>query len=198
MPQGALLKVWARRLAALGAVFALAACVAKNNQVQPEPAAPEVAARTPAPVVSQAYETAAAAYAAGDYHRAAELFEPLARDDAAPALAQRAAYGLACSLLLAAETRDDYKAALAKWSQWQALAPRADAPEDPRMLTPLLHVLRQPSDNREAAKFSKADAECAKRLTEKEKEVRLLNNQIKALEKIHRDIQERKKELSSP
>jgi len=199
MPQGALRKVWMRRLAVLGAVVALAGCVAKNNQVQPELVVVGVSGKAPTPAVSPAYETATAAYAGGDYRRAAELFDSLAATAPDSALEQRAAYGLACSLLMAAETREEYKIALAKWSQWQAMPPRPDAPEDPRMLTPLLKILRQPwDDNRVAAKFSKADAECTKRLADKEKEVRLLVNQIKALEKIHREIQERKKELSSP
>ncbi|MBF0481042.1 MAG: hypothetical protein HQK81_11195 [Desulfovibrionaceae bacterium] len=204
MPAGALFTIWARRAVAIGAVFALAGCAAGNHPAQPEstglanPANAEIAAKAQMPGVSQMYETAAAAYGGGDYRRAAELFGVLAGDAADPVLARRAAYGQACALLLAAGAPEEYAAALAKWNAWAATPPRPEIAEDPRMLAPLLQVQRQPGGARDAAKPSKADAECARRLADKEKEVRLLVNQIKALEKIHREIQERKKELSSP
>jgi len=166
--------------------------------VQPEPALPVVSAPAATPAVSPEYGKAEAAYAGGDYRRAAELFDALGKDASDPVLARRAAYGLACSLLMSAETREEYKGALGKWNQWAAMAPVDGTREDPRMLGPLLQILRQPGDGREAPRPSKADADCAKRLADKDKEVRLLNNQIKALEKIHREIQERKKEISSP
>jgi len=198
MPQGALPPIWTRRLAAMCAALALVGCAAKAAPPEARPMAPEASAPAPAPAASPAYAAAAKAFAEGDYRLAAALFDTLAKDASDPALAQRAAYGQACSLLAVAETKDEFKAALAKWRQWEAMPARPGALEDPRMLGPVLKNSHQPGDNRDAVRPSKADADCAKRLADKEKEVRLLVNQIKALEKIHREIQERKKELSSP
>jgi hypothetical protein len=202
MPQGALRKIFGRGAVLACAVLLAAGCAAKSVTRDVPPVDTKVARDREAPADTSAYDWAAAVFARGEYRRAAELFDALSADAVDPALRRRAAFGSACSLLAAVETRDDFKAAKAKWKQWEALAAAenmgSSSGEDPKMLSPWLKNLRHPAENREAAKTAKADADCAKRLAEKEKEVKLLTNQIKALEKIHREIQERKKELSSP
>jgi len=73
--------------------------------------------------------------------------------------------------------------------------------EDPRMLTPLLErfaalYLRSTSD--EATSETDDDQRYKMLLREKDREIQNLRHKLEALEAIHREMEEKKKEMSSP
>ena len=176
----------------------LLACVAKQKP-QPEPVAPQLSEEQPEPL-SASFEEAAQAFDSGQYRKAAALFEILAAKDASPAETDRALYSLACARLMLAVNPDEYKKAMQALETWEKKA--GPTAEDPRMLLRALRFFKPPYHAREAQKEPKPakiqDPDCAKKLADKEKEVKLLQKQLNALETIHREIQEKKRGMTSP
>ena len=78
---------------------------------------------------------------------------------------------------------------------WANNVPPGGNGEDPRLLIPLIHVFRPAFAVKEAK--AAGDKECAKKLAEREQQVRRMQQQVKALETIHREIQEKKKGLTN-
>jgi hypothetical protein len=168
------------------------------------------------------WEEGMAAFQRGDYQGAQRYFEVVSKRALNEDLRRKGLYGLVCTRLLMAQTADDYNAALNLWGLWIRLAPSELVDEDPRMLALLLPRLYPteltnmslvpqvvlPSSLRSSdapvVKVVK-NKECEKQLRESDREVqrlkrqiRTLRLQIEALEAIHRKIQEKKKEVSSP
>jgi len=184
-------------------LLAQVACVPRTP-VPPAagPGAPP-AANLDALDVDTAYTEGLQAFWNGNYGGAAALFESSARRVEDQLLRSKALFGLACARLAAVENAEDLKAARAAWQEWEAASGGDACPADPRMVTPFLTKARlfaPPKEQREpkpqaapAPRPSAGEQDMAKRLQEKEKEVQLLQKQIKALETIHREIQEKKK-----
>ena len=87
-------------------------------------------------------------------------------------------------------------AALEMFDAWTKKSPPGGSGEDARFLVPLLKSYKPGF----ALKEQKAamDRDCAKKLTEREEQVRRsLQQQVKALETIHQQIQEKKKGLTN-
>ena len=156
--------------------------------------------------VNAAYARGLDAFWRGEYVLAAALFESVARKMDDQAYRSKALYGLACSRLAGASDAQDVKTALETWLEWEKTVMSQEGQIDPRMLTPFVRNVnvklnaQAARDNREARSQSQAaarpavsDQDLARRLQEKEKEVLHLQKQIKALETIHREIQEKKK-----
>jgi len=147
---------------------------------------------------NNSYAKAMGAFQTGDFQNAAARFEHLAGKDDNPAHAAKALYGLACSLLAKARSQDDMAAALAVWRKWQEIPNGPVHLVDPRMLTPFLEnpnifLQREQSDRQRPQPSKPNEPDLAKRLQEKEKRIQLLQKQLKALEVIHQEIQEKKK-----
>jgi hypothetical protein len=163
-----------------------------------------------------------AAFQQGDYEKAQRCFETVGKREASEGLRRKALYSLACTRLLLAQTAEDYQAALRLWELWNQLSPAQLREEDPRMMALLLprlysadltktppasHSVSQPlskTGNTQAVRVVK-DRECERQLRESDQEVqrlkrqiRTLRLQIETLEAIHRKIQEKKKEVSTP
>jgi hypothetical protein len=140
----------------------------------------------------------------GDFKKAAEIFEQLSADSQDADTARIAAYGLACARLILAETPESFDEAFRLWEAWRQLAPENLNAEDPRMLEPLLNKLERnlPEDKRAYQKrLEQKDKDIRwlqYRLKKKRTENQRLKHQIEALEAIHQDIQEKKKEMSEP
>ncbi|GFK92478.1 hypothetical protein NNJEOMEG_00303 [Fundidesulfovibrio magnetotacticus] len=192
----------ALRLALLTLALLAAACQPKTPVTEPRPEpAPITVAGADALDVDTAYTQAVEAFWSARYKAAAALFESISRRQDDQAYRARALFGLACARLAAAQNQDDLKAARDIWRQWEMASVGDPAQSDPRMLSPFLQndrLLAPARENREARpllppKPAPADADLARRLQEKEKEVLHLQKQIKALETIHREIQEKKK-----
>jgi len=184
--------------ALLAALLALSAASCAHTPRTAQTASPE-AARPETQAVSEAYAKAVRAFAAGDFQSAAALFESLSRPesrDCGPACRARAMYGLACSLLAKAASREEMDAALEAWQQWRIMAGASPDSGDARMLTPFLHnpnIFPRQKGQRQPEKSAANDQDLLKRLQAKEKQVQHLQRQIKALEAIHQEIQEKKK-----
>jgi hypothetical protein len=209
------------RWSALGLALALVGILgctslpaAKTAGEQPKAKASDVG--------SPLWEEGVSALQRGDYQEAARVFETLSKSTAIPERRHRALYALACTRLLTAQNPDEFNAALNLWNLWSHTAPAEITGEDPRLMTALLprlmpsaqanltpQQLAPPgkSDKTNAAPTVKVikDKECEKLYQESDREVQRLKRQIKtlrhqieALESIHRTIQEKKKEVSTP
>lgn len=136
------------------------------------------------------YDDGMKAFQGGDYSKALKLFEILSQDAKNESLRRRTLYALACIRLIQAKDPDEFNKAMISWDLWSRLAPMEKDDEDPRMLALLLkRIASLKADNNKV---------CEKLLQAKEKEIKALRHQIEALETIHREIQEKKKEVSSP
>ncbi|HAA02011.1 MAG TPA: hypothetical protein DCZ69_11165 [Syntrophobacteraceae bacterium] len=162
------------------------------------------------------------AFQQGDYETAQRCFEVVSKRAVNEGIRRKALYALACTRLLLAQTEADYQAALHLWGLWNQLAPAKLSEEDPRMMGLLLPRLYSaeltkatpatPSSFQPASKSGGnqtvkvvRDRECERQLRESDQEVQRLKRQIRtlrlqidALEAIHRKIQEKKKEVSTP
>jgi len=186
----------------------------------PEPAT-GVTARSET-AVSSAWEEGMRTFQAGDYKTALDLFEVVSTSSEMEALRHRALYAMACSRLVLAQDPEQFSAAMNLWELWSHSAPTESLAEDPRMLSPLLERCRPPAQrvkpdasempagnctrptSVQAVKLIK-DKDCEKLLQSKEREtlrlrrqIEALRHQSEALEAIHRKIQEKKQEVSSP
>jgi hypothetical protein len=163
-----------------------------------------------------------AVFQQGDYVKAQRCFEMVSEREVSEGLRRKALYSLACTRLLLAQTAEDYQAALQFWELWNQLTPAQLGEEDPRMMALLLPRLysadltkTSPASQSVSQPLSKTgnaqtvrvvrDRECEKQLRESDQEVqrlrrqiRTLRLQIETLESIHRKIQEKKKEVSTP
>ena len=184
--------------------LALAVC-AMSCVRQPQTAATQPVPEAPAPSAinvdaldtDTAYAKALNAYWIGDYKGAAAVFESLFNRVEDQADRSKFLFGLACARLAGAETPEEFRAARAIWVDWEKNALGANLQIDPRMLTAFLNNARFFAQPREPKVVKTPDMDCAKRLQDKEKEVMNLGKQIKALEAIHREIQE-KKRMTTP
>ena len=169
-----------------------------------------------------AWEEGFAAFQRGDYQTAQKYFEEVSKRARNETLRRKGLYGLACTRLVVAQTPDEYNAALNLWELWVQMASPELVCEDPGMVSQLLPrlyptELTKISPTSEVAPPSASrsgttptvrlikDKECEKQLRESDRElqrlkrqIRTLRLQIEALEAIHRKIQEKKKEVSSP
>jgi tetratricopeptide (TPR) repeat protein len=136
------------------------------------------------------YDEGMKAFQGGDYSKALKLFETLSQEAKDESLCRRTLYALACIRLIQAKDPDEFNKAMISWDLWSRLAPMEKDDEDPRMLAPFL--------KRIASLKAENNKVYQKLLQAKENEIKALRHQIEALETIHREIQEKKKEVSSP
>lgn len=188
-------------------MFACLVALAAGGCVGKKPAVEEPSAGTAITVetldVNEAYSRGLEAFWRGEYILAGALFESVARKVDDQAYRAKALYGLACARLASASDAQELKAALDTWLEWEKSVIAQEGQIDPRMLTPFVRSVKlnapPAKDVREGkaqaviSKPAATDQDLAKRLQEKEKEVLHLQKQIKALETIHREIQEKKK-----
>jgi hypothetical protein len=181
-------------------VLTVAACVPRKPAPEAPEASPSVQVNPDAMDVDTAYSEGMQAFWTGNFKTSAVLFENLAGRVDDQAFRARALFGLACSRLASAQNQEDLNAALASWQEWQVISTGSTDLTDPRMLTPFLlnpRLFTPAKDSHESrpqpARQTAGEQDLAKRLQEKEKQVLLLQKQIKALEAIHQEIQEKKK-----
>lgn len=185
----------------LGLLLTGASCTPKKSaEITLEPVA-QVVADPESLDVNTAYAEGLQAFWAGDYKSAAVLFDSLVRRQDDQTLRSKALFSLACARLAGAENPEDLKAAREIWLEWEKGASGTPPQADPRMLTPFVRRAKffaVPKEQAagvkpQAPKQASGEQELLRRLQEKDKEVQHLQKQIKALEAIHREIQEKKK-----
>jgi hypothetical protein len=173
------------------AALFLASCASKTPQPENTPGQPLV--NLEAMDNDTAYGEGLKAYWLGDYKRAAQVFEGLGNRTPDQNFNSKARYALACARLAAAGSQEEFNQALAQWLEWEKQSAATDCLADPRLLTPILKNYKISGASKEQRMLRPSDSDCLKRLQDKEKEVINLQKQIKALETIHREIQEKKK-----
>lgn len=160
-----------------------------------------------------AYVLAVDSYLAGQYEKAASIFQRLSGGTADAVVARKAYYGLACARLATAKTPAELHEALNIWNTWVQMTPEGLPSEDPRLVTPLLPrltpagstespaLLSQEEIDRELAS-SKRLAGCQEEsgkvreaLRRKTAEAEALRSQLNALDRLHQEITMKKKGL---
>jgi len=159
------------------------------------------------------YVLAVDSYLAGQYEKAASIFQRLSGDVSAPVLARKAYFGLACARLAMAKTPEDLREGLTIWNTWVQMTPESLASEDPRLITPLLPRLAASSSQAAPPMLSEVeiDRELARSqrlagcqeetgktkdlLRKKTAEAEALRSQLNALERLHQEISHKKKGL---
>jgi hypothetical protein len=161
----------------------------------------------------------------GAYEKAVPLFESLSRNGSTEELRLRALYALACSRLAAAKSQEEINSAMGLLERWSQSAPVSSHDEDsrlmmaalrrlvlslensqsvgPRAVSPTIGKPLQPPQ-KETIKVVR-DRECEVLLRSKDRDIQslrhqigVLKHQIEALEKIHREIQQKKEQVSPP
>lgn len=159
------------------------------------------------------YVLAVDSYLAGQYEKAASVFQRLSGDVGDPVLARKAYFGLACARLAVARTPEELREGLNIWNTWVQMTPEGLPSEDPRLITPLLPrlaaadgrsgppLLSEAEIDRELARSQRL-AGCQEEsgktkdlLRRKTAEAESLRSQLNALERLYQDISHKKKGL---
>uniref|UniRef100_I2Q379 Tetratricopeptide repeat protein n=1 Tax=Desulfovibrio sp. U5L TaxID=596152 RepID=I2Q379_9BACT len=187
--------------------LALAACLGcarhEPAPVAPLPApapaaAPAPAPETPAPAAERltSYDLGVRAYDAGEFKRAATLWREAATNDPDQAVRRRAMFALAAVKLTQAGSDSELSTAQDLLDAWAKSSPPGGSGEDPRFLLPAFKTFKPAFAVKEMR--ATLERECAKKLSEREEQVKKsLQQQVKALESIHQQIQEKKKGLTN-
>jgi hypothetical protein len=89
------------------------------------------------------YEIAIQVYQAGEYDKAAALFDEVAESTNDPLLEGKARFGRISSLLVGAATEKEYETALASWEAWSSEVGGSTPETDPRLLPPIMAALEK-------------------------------------------------------
>ena len=142
------------------------------------------------------YDLGVRAYEAGEVKRALSLWREAMTVEIDQSVRQKALFALASVKLSQAAGDAELSTALDLFDAWAKNSPPGGSGEDPRFLLPSLRAFKPAF----AVKELKAtmDRECARKLVEREEQVRKsLQQQVRALESIHQQIQEKKKGLTN-
>lgn len=160
-----------------------------------------------------AYVLAVDSYLAGQYEKAAFIFQRLSGNVADPIVARKAYYGLACARLATARTPQELHDGLNLWNTWVQMTPEGLPSEDPRLITPLLPRLTPFESTESPAMLSEEEIDRELRRTKrlasyheemgkvkdalrkKTAEAEALRSQLNALERLHKEITMKKKGL---
>lgn len=160
-----------------------------------------------------AYVLAVDSYLAGQYEKAASIFQRLSGDQTDPVVARKAYYGLACARLATARTPQELHEGLNIWNTWVQMTPEGLPSEDPRLITPLLPRLTPSGSTESTALLSEEEIERELRRTKrlvsyheemgkvkdalrkKTAEAEALRSQLNALDRLHQEITMKKKGL---
>jgi len=143
-----------------------------------------------------AYDRGVRAYDAGKLKKAVVAWREAADHGDDPAVRQRALFALAAVKLAQAGNETELAAALDLFDTWEQNALPGGSGEDPRFLVQVVRTFKPAFAVKEAK--SAAEKECTRRLAVREEQVRRgLQQQVRALETIHREIQEKKKGLTN-
>lgn len=143
-----------------------------------------------------AYDRGLRAYDAGEVKRAMTLWREAAALETDQEVRQKALFAMAAVKLAQAGSDAELTAALDMFDAWAKKSPPGGSGEDARFLLPVVRSFKPAF----ALKEQKAalERDCGKKLAEREEQVRKsLQQQVKALESIHQQIQEKKKGLSN-
>lgn len=134
------------------------------------------------------------------FSEALSLFENLARMHPSGSIHRFARYGIACTCMITAKTPTEMEAAMIDWVYWSQQMPEKYQHEDPRLLDQVLHNYRVYL-NKDAQRTKKWQIErkwFQNELKKKQAQIDELQRKIEAIETIHQDIQEKKRQITPP
>lgn len=180
----------------LGCARPHAAASVPTPAAVPEPAKPvKLAARDGQTSTASTYQAGLHAFDAGQWKKAAAVWRECLGSESDPAARQRALFALASVKLLLAGNDADLTMAMDLLDTWAGSNPPGGSGEDPRFLVALARAFKPGYALKETR--AAGDKECAKKLADRDQQVRRMQQQVKALETIHREIQEKKKGLTT-
>ncbi|WP_300155703.1 hypothetical protein [Solidesulfovibrio sp.] len=178
-------------------------CAKRETAAPPVPPTPPQVAEAPAPTAVSAaceptrnslYDQGVCSFDTGEVKRAMGLWRTAAGTDPDPAVRRKALFAMAAVKLAQANTDAEMAAAMEMFDAWSKASPPGGSGEEPRFLLPALRNLKPAAALREQK--AALERECAKKLAEREEQVRKsVQQQVRALETIHQQIQEKKKGL---
>ena len=187
---------WLLAMAGLGCARHPAAPVAAAPQLQTETPAPSPVKAPLATERETAYDRGVRAFDAGEVKKAVAAWRETLAHETDPAVRQRALFALAAVKLSLAASDGELAAAQEMLDIWQKNSPPGGSGEDPRFLVPVARAFKPAFAVKEAK--AALEKECARKLADREEQVRRgLQQQVRALESIHREIQEKKKGLTN-
>jgi len=163
-----------------------------------KPVAASPATTVPAHKAQQsqaAYDQGMRAFDAGEFKKATAVWRACLADETDPAARQRVFFALIAVKLVQAGNEADLTTAMDMFEAWLKDSPPGGSGEDARLLAPVLRTFRPAFALKELK--AAGEKECAKKLAERTEQVRRMQQQVKALETIHREIQEKKKGLNN-
>jgi len=141
------------------------------------------------------YQQGVQAFEDGDIKKAAKLWRDCLSMENAPAARQRALFALFSVKLAQAANEADLAMAMDIFETWLKNSPPGGSGEDARFLAPVLRTFHPAFALKEVR--AAGERECAKKLAERTEQIKRIQQQVKALENIHREIQEKKKGLTN-
>ena len=183
-------------------LFSIVGC-AKHEPVSVPQAPPSIVrppvvepAPWPEPAKTSSYTLGMRAYDAGDIQHAVVLWREAMATETDPAVRQKTLFALAAVRLSQANNESEFNTAMELLDNWAKKAPPGGNGEDPRMLLPALRLLKPMVVVKELK--ANLERECSRKLSQREDQIRRsVQQQLRALESIHQQIQEKKKGLTN-
>ena len=203
MAQSVCFRIGRRILFSGGALALLLGLGCARHVESPAVVAPQPAVSAPVSALivckmekQTVYDQGVCAYDAGEVKQALDLWREAATTEIDRPQRQKAMFALAAVKLSQAATDTELSTAMDLLEAWAKGSPPGGSGEDPRFLLPAVRAFR-PGFALKELKAS-MERECAKKLSEREGQVRKsLQQQVRALESIHQQIQEKKKGLTN-
>ena len=152
----------------------------------------------------EVYKEGLQSYKNGDYAQARKEFEKLLQRTNDPLLKRKAKFARACSVLAGADSTKEQGQGMRLWEEWALDAPEIFLYENPHLVYPVLKdyylhkVAAQKSKEEEQAEQKSQQAKVKslqKKINKLRQHNRRLLEQLKALEKLYQDLQQRRKNL---
>ncbi len=142
------------------------------------------------------YDEGLRAYDAGDVKRAVAAWRKVLAGETDRSVRQKALFALASVKLAQAGGDTELAAAMDLFDAWSKGSPPGGSGEDPRFLLPVLRAFKPAFAFKELK--SSMDKECSRKIAERVEQARKsVQQQVRALETIHQQIQEKKKGLTN-
>ena len=165
----------------------------------PQPAAAESVLSATAAVrvdPDSPYEEGMRAYKEGRTKEAVVFWREAMATETDQVVRQKSLFALASIKLAQAGSESEFNTAMELLDTWAKKSPAGGNGEDPRLLLPALRLLKPTCSVKEIK--ASLEREYAKKMAQREEQIRRnVQQQLRALESIHQQIQEKKKGLAN-
>jgi TolA-binding protein len=150
------------------------------------------------------YKQGLQSYRNGKYEQSGKEFKRLLKETNDPVLERKTKFALACSALAGAQSTQELAAGMRLWEEWSLDAPENFLYENPHLVYPILkdyylhRSTAQKAKEEEEAQQKTQQAEVKslqKKVDKLRQDNRRLLKQLKALEKLYQELQQRRQNL---